>query len=183
MLYIIRHGMTDWNSLRILQGQTDIALNEEGRQMAIDARKDRPAQPFDICFSSPLVRAKETAELFLEGTKTPIMVDERLKELGFGICEGTKHAARNPESPVYTLFHAPEQYQGVEGGETLDELFARTGQFLNEEILPRHKRGERILIVGHGAMNCSIISQLKNTERAHFWNHMTKNCELKLILE
>ena len=40
MLYIIRHGMTDWNSLRILQGQTDIALNAEGRQMAIDARNE-----------------------------------------------------------------------------------------------------------------------------------------------
>ena len=65
MLYIIRHGKTDWNELHKLQGRTDIPLNENGRQMAREAGQRYKEVHFDICFCSPLVRAKETAELLL----------------------------------------------------------------------------------------------------------------------
>ena len=65
MLYIIRHGKTDWNELHKLQGRTDIPLNESGRKMARDAGQRYKEINFDICFCSPLVRAMETAELLL----------------------------------------------------------------------------------------------------------------------
>ena len=61
MLYIMRHGKTDWNAMRKLQGRTDIPLNEEGRQMAEHARTEYAVIHFDICYCSPLIRAKETA--------------------------------------------------------------------------------------------------------------------------
>ena len=77
MLYIMRHGKTDWNADRRLQGSEDIPLNEEGRQMARDARKKYGDLRFDICYCSPLQRAQETAEIFLEGSGTPILTDDR----------------------------------------------------------------------------------------------------------
>ena len=59
MLYIMRHGKTDWNAVHRLQGSEDIPLNEEGRQMARDARKKYGDLRFDICYCSPLQRAQE----------------------------------------------------------------------------------------------------------------------------
>ena len=91
MLYIMRHGKTDWNAVHRLQGSEDIPLNEEGRQMARDARKKYGDLRFDICYCSPLQRAQETAEIFLEGSGTPILTDDRLREMGFGMYEGTEH--------------------------------------------------------------------------------------------
>ena len=67
MLYIIRHGKTDWNDRHKLQGRTDVPLNEEGRRMAEEAREAYRDVHFDICFCSPLIRAKETAEILLRG--------------------------------------------------------------------------------------------------------------------
>lgn len=67
MLYIMRHGKTDWNAKHKLQGRTDIPLNEEGIQMAEQAKEKYKDVNFDICYCSPLVRAKQTAEIVLEG--------------------------------------------------------------------------------------------------------------------
>ena len=66
MLYIMRHGKTDWNAKHKLQGRTDIPLNEEGIQMAEQAKEKYKDVNFDICYCSPLVRAKQTAEIVLE---------------------------------------------------------------------------------------------------------------------
>ena len=84
MLYIMRHGKTEWNELHKLQGQTDIPLNENGRKMAREAGKRYREIHFDICYCSPLIRAKETAELVLEGRAVPIVTDDRLMEMCFG---------------------------------------------------------------------------------------------------
>ena len=84
MLYIIRHGKTDWNVLHKLQGRTDIPLNDEGRRMAEDARRAYRDVHFNVCFCSPLIRARETAEILLRGRDVPILTDERLAEMSFG---------------------------------------------------------------------------------------------------
>ena len=88
MLYIIRHGKTDWNNERKLQGRTDIPLNEEGIEMARRARDEYRNVPFDICYCSPLKRARQTADILLEGRDIPIITDDRLLEMSFGIYEG-----------------------------------------------------------------------------------------------
>ena len=67
MLYIMRHGKTEWNERHKLQGRTDVPLNEAGRAMAEAAREEYREVHFDICFCSPLVRARETAEILLRG--------------------------------------------------------------------------------------------------------------------
>ena len=84
MPYIIRHGKTDWNVRHKMQGRTDIPLNEEGRQMAEAAREEYRDVHFDICFCSPLIRARETAEILLRGRDVPIVTDNRLMEMSFG---------------------------------------------------------------------------------------------------
>ena len=182
----MRHGKTDWNELKKLQGQTDVPLNEEGRSMAVAAGREYAGIHLDACYCSPLVRAVETAELFFKerGEKIPIIYDDRLKEMGFGIYEGVEKSFGLLDCPVNVFFKHPEEYiEPVEGGESLDALFARTGEFLQEKIYPELDKGRDILIVGHGAMNSSIICQIKYAgDRSRFWEDGIPNCKMMKLL-
>ena len=179
MLYLLRHGKTDWNQQQKLQGQIDIPLNEEGKRTARQAHENYKDINFDICYSSPLIRAKETAEIFLEGKNTPIITDDRLKEMAFGEFEGVTGYFNNPACPINDLFVNPTSYVKKGGAESFEELFERTGSFLEEVIAPALKENKDVLIVGHGAMFCSLISHLKNTPLENFWDNLIGNCELK----
>ncbi len=184
MLYIIRHGKTDWNKLKKIQGRSDIPLNEEGRKMAEEAREEYKDIHFDVCYCSPMIRARETAEILLKGRDIPIIFDERLVEMGFGIYEGIQESFQIPDCPVNVFFWTPEKYTTpVEGGESLDELFARTGAFLNECVYPKLKEGKDVLIVGHGAMNSSIVCQVKNRPVSEFWAEGIPNCKLQTLID
>lgn len=178
MLYIMRHGRTDWNELYKLQGRTDIPLNDNGRAMAREAAERYKDIHLDVCFCSPLVRARETAELFLAGRGIEIITDDRLKEMSFGKYEGTQNCYSIPDCPVNVLFKTPEEYKGVEDGETLEELFQRTGEFLRDKVYPLLEEGKDVVIIGHGAMNCSILCQVKQIPVKDFWKAGIKNCEL-----
>lgn len=179
MLYIIRHGKTEWNSRHKVQGRTDIPLNDEGRKMAEKAAKEYMDVHFDICYCSPLCRAKETADILLAGRNVPIVIDERLAEMSFGVCEGDSNIYGKPDHPMYKFFMDPENYTAVpEGAESFEQLFSRTASFLRELALPGLSRGEDILIVGHGAMNSSIICQVKGLELKDFWKEGIDNCRL-----
>ena len=167
MLYIMRHGRTDWNVRHKLQGRTDIPLNDEGKMMAAEAGKKYADIHFDICYSSPLARAKETAEIFLKGRNVPVY---------------TENSFAIDDCPINTLFKKPDKYVTVEGGESFEELFARTGEFIDNVVMPQVNSGKDILIVGHGAMNCSIIAKFRGTPLDKFWDGMTDNCQVvKLI--
>ena len=179
MLYIMRHGRTDWNDRHKLQGRTDIPLNDAGRAMAEEARKEYAGVHFDICFCSPLVRARETAAIVLAGRDIPVIPDDRLKEMGFGIYEGQENSFDIPDCPINTLFFHPEQYTDPpEGAESLEELFARTGEFLREKVDPLLEEGKDVLIVGHGAMNSSIVCRRKGLPVSQFWSAGIESCRL-----
>ncbi len=87
-LYLIRHGETDWNKVRRIQGSSDISLNEYGRELARLTRDGLKKIPFDIAFTSPLDRAVETGKIILEGRNIPLHKDQRLAEADFGEYEG-----------------------------------------------------------------------------------------------
>ncbi len=178
MLYIMRHGKTDWNAKHKLQGRTDIPLNDEGRRMAAKAGRQYADIHFDICYSSPLVRARETAEIFMQGRDVPVYTDDRLIEMGFGIYEGIENSFKIKDCPINMLFKKPQEYVPVEGGESFEELFARTGDFIDSVVMPQVNEGKDILIVGHGAMNCSIIAKFRGTSLDNFWDGMTDNCQV-----
>src|SRR5687767_15916178 len=87
-LYIFRHGETDWNLARRIQGHTDIALNERGRDQARDLANRLERYPIQAILSSDLARARETAEIVARRSDVPVFVDERLREASLGDAEG-----------------------------------------------------------------------------------------------
>ncbi|MGN0682755.1 MAG: histidine phosphatase family protein [Oscillospiraceae bacterium] len=183
MLYIMRHGKTDWNAVHRLQGRTDVPLNDEGRAMARAAALEYKDVHFDICYCSPLIRARETAEILLSGRSVPIITDERLVEMCFGEYEGVENCFEIPDCPIVTLFKEPQNYTApVSGAESLNELYARTGEFLREVVQPLLAEGKDVLIVGHGAMNCAILCQVKNIPLKDFWKAGIDNCKLIRLL-
>ena len=182
MLYIIRHGLTDWNVRHKLQGQTETGLNDEGIAMAVEARDKYKDIHFDVCYSSPILRAKQTAEILLEGRDIEIKYDDRLKEIKFGTFEGVENAYHLKGSPIVNFFKDPKNYVAPEGAESIKELAARTGEFLKEVALPLVEDGKDVLIVGHGAMNSSIVMQIRNNPVSKFWDEPIENCVLKQLI-
>ena len=183
MLYIMRHGRTDWNDLKKLQGRTDIPLNEQGIEMAEKAALEYKDVHFDVCYCSPLVRAVKTAQILLKGRDVKIITDDRLMEMSFGEYEGVANSFKDPECPINVLFWHPEEYtRAAGGGESLQELFARTGSFLRQVALPLVEQGKDVLIVGHGAMNSSIVCQVKQLPIKDFWSAGIDNCKLMQLI-
>jgi len=179
----MRHGKTDWNEKRKLQGRTDVPLNESGRAMAENAAKECEGVHFDVCFSSPLNRALETAQIVLANRGVPIITDDRLMEMSFGVLEGAEDSSKIPNSPIYYFFNSPEKYViPAENGESFKELFNRTGEFLKDKVYPLLEQEKDVLIVGHGAMNSSIICQIRNLPIEEFWSAGLENCKLIRLL-
>ena len=149
MFYILRHGRTDWNEEHRLQGEVDIPLNETGRQMAYDAAEKYKDIDFDICYCSPLKRAQETARIFLadRNPAVEIITDNRLHEMCFGDYEGVKNIRQKPECPVYLLFEEPEKYVAKDGAESFEELYHRTGEFIEQVLRPQLEAGKNVLVV------------------------------------
>ena len=184
--YIMRHGRTVWNAAGKIQGSADIELTGDGRQGAVLTGKAWEAMDlhFDAVYASPLKRAYETAVLASGYTGLPIVRDDRLRELNFGILEGQgfehiRDADFDPDHGCF--FNHPELYRRPDGGESLEELCARAGDFLRE-LLERHGDGQRILIVAHGAMNKALMLNLKKTAIRDFWaGELQKNCGVNIV--
>lgn len=175
--YIIRHGETDWNKQKKLQGQCNTSLNDYGRELASitgDALKDIS---FDYAFSSPLDRALETAKLILGDRDIEIKTDDRLKEISFGEYEGVP--AENMPEDFHYFFDKPELYVAPPGGETYEALCERTLDFLNTVIRPLsiEEPDATVVLFGHGAMNKSILVNLQGLEIKDMWaGTFQRNC-------
>ena len=87
-LHLFRHGETDWNAIRRLQGHTDIPLNDEGRKQARGLQKYFAENPVDVLYSSDLKRAHETAQIANFVLQKPLTTSAELRESFLGDLEG-----------------------------------------------------------------------------------------------
>lgn len=138
----VRHGQTYWNKNGIMHGQYDIPLNYTGIQQARKISLELKDERFDLCFCSPLKRAKVTAfNILLHHKSTKIYYDDRLMEIYKGLLEG-KHL--NSEKLLKT-----EDYNLLKKFhiESKKEFFSRVKAFINE--IEQTYKNKRILIVAH----------------------------------
>ncbi|WP_240620132.1 histidine phosphatase family protein, partial [Peribacillus acanthi] len=85
---LIRHGETDWNSLGKLQGRTDIALNKQGILQAEECRQFLKESKWDLIVTSPLLRAKQTAEIINQDFNVPLIEMKEFLERDYEDAEG-----------------------------------------------------------------------------------------------
>jgi broad specificity phosphatase PhoE len=149
-LIVWRHGNTDWNATNRVQGQTDVPLNDLGRQQAVDAAeillKMRPA----AIVASDLRRATDTAAALAALAGLPIRPDARLRERYFGAWQGllmSEVSATRPEE--YARWTAGADVVG-DDVETLDDLGKRVADALLSaaELAPP---GGTVVVASHGA--------------------------------
>lgn len=138
LLYLVRHGRTDWNDAGRLQGQSDPPLNERGRQQAREAAAALEGIPFQVVYSSDLRRARQTAQELVVRTGLPLRFDRRLREIALGEWEGltvTDIASRWPA--LWEGWTRCPSRVRPPGGEGLLELEVRIRAAL-DEIASRH---------------------------------------------
>ena len=140
-LVLVRHGETDWNRDRRVQGHSDIPLNDTGREQAKDLAKQLSGEHLDAVFASDLARARETAEIATAGTELDVRELVDLRERHFGTWEGLT------DEDIRARF--PESRTGPWGdGETIDEMSARVVAALRA-IAAEHSGGT-VLVATHG---------------------------------
>ena len=184
-MYIIRHGQTPWNARKCLQGRSDVDLNENAIYQAELTGKALRDVTFDMAFTSPLIRAKHTAQCILAGREVPIIEDERLIEISFGIYEGCCYAEENRQVPqqwIENFFHAPQDYVAAPGGESLDDVEKRTRDFMEDICSRKELQDKTILVSTHGCALRGLLNSIRESNREDYWHGgVSKNCAVSIV--
>lgn len=166
MIYLVRHGQTNWNVLGIYQGHTDIELNDVGIKQAVEIKKKLSNIKFDFVFSSPLKRAYKTAQIIHKGH---IIIDNRLIERYNGTLEGVQKG-----SVVIDFSDPNEQRFNIE---PLPVFRKRIYDFWND-LLPK-AQNKNILVVTHAGVGiysqCYFKGEPQNND---YIQYMIKNCDV-----
>lgn len=188
---IVRHGQSSYNTERRIQGRSDAStLTEKGRD---DARKVGAALnrlSFAAIYTSPLQRAKQTAEVILNcfATSTTLKATDKLMEIDLPLWEGLllkdvrdkfpEDYHRWQQHPDELLMVVP-QSQGTREHFPVLALYEQARQFW-QEILPRHA-GETILIVGHNGINRALISTALGIAPSRYHSLQQSNCGISVL--
>lgn len=148
-ILLTRHGETEWNALKKVQGQADIALNEEGIKQANDTRILLKNENIDLILCSPLTRAMQTAQIINRERNIPMVFDERLSERDFGEFEGMPNTEFD-----YEAFWSYKQNIQYHEAENISGFFQRVYGFL-DDIHLKYK-DKRILLVAHGGVSIAV---------------------------
>lgn len=154
-MWLVRHGQTDWNLAKIVQGHSDIPLNETGITQARELAAKLSETHFDALYASDLLRAQQTAQILAETLHLDVILDSRLREIRQGDWEG--HAI------LEIIEKYPDDFIGkndnpnkpsAPGAESVAEVVTRMVAAANE-LHARHN-GQRLLLVTHGFAIASL---------------------------
>jgi broad specificity phosphatase PhoE len=131
-LWLVRHGESTWNSLRLVQGYNDDAiLTAVGRRQAEIMAKTF-AGPVVSLYSSDLRRARQTADALSRSLGLPLHTDARLRERNLGICEGRDLSVLTPDVTGILHGRVVDADARPEGGESITDVYGRVGRFADE---------------------------------------------------
>lgn len=176
-IYMVRHGETEWNAAHRMQGWTDIPLNERGREQTLYVAKKFENIPLDVIYTSPLQRAKVTAEAIRGKRDIPVIEEAGIKEINLGNWDGHTPDEMDVLYPgQYDIWRNTPGEVHVEGGETFKELQERAWKtFL--AILQKHKE-KTILLVSHMGCLSTILFKIAGYPLNDLWKHPIGNCAL-----
>ena len=148
-LLITRHGQTDWNLRRKVQGKSNIGLNEVGIEQAEKLAKKLANEPIDLIICSPLLRARQTAEIINKNRNIPIIYDNRISEIDYGEFEGMELADFNLSA--FWNYYNNNKYLRAEN---IKEFFKRVYDFIDKQ--KKKKKEKNILLVAHGGISIAV---------------------------
>ncbi|AMB89238.1 MULTISPECIES: histidine phosphatase family protein [Bacillus] len=145
---LVRHGETDWNAAKRIQGRTDIPLNDTGKWQAEQTGLYLKNAHWDVVISSPLSRAKETAHLILQHVHAPLVIMDDFIERDYGDAEGMSFEERQKLFPN-------KQYPNMEPLSALQDRMLE-----GIEKVRATYPDQRVLIVAHGAAINALLTSL-----------------------
>lgn len=160
-LYVVRHGETDTNKeVRINGRSTDLPLNKTGIKQSEELAKEVDMSTFDVIYTSPMKRAKQTAEILNQGVHDELLQDERLAEADYGSWDGVRESEIYPKYPQVideNGFLLPNYIDYAKDGEDYQDVYKRVESFLQDIT----KLGDKkVMAVCHGFISRSIFKQV-----------------------
>ncbi|HXX34744.1 MAG TPA: histidine phosphatase family protein [Thermodesulfobacteriota bacterium] len=159
-IFLVRHGETHWNLTHRFQGRKDVPLNQEGKDQARALALTLKDAPLTAIYSSPLVRAIETARVIKEfHPSTPLFEEEGLIEMDLGEFDGMEAAYwfAHYQDFIKAWRSAPGCLK-MPGGESLQEVQTRAIDTLRR-ITKLYPSGNTLLICSHNFVNCALLCQ------------------------
>jgi broad specificity phosphatase PhoE len=168
-LYITRHGETEWNREKRMQGWLDSNLTENGVKNAVCLGERLKEIELTAIYSSTSGRTRATANLIRGERNIPVIYDENLREIKLGQWEGKTHSSiKEMYQTEFEAFWNTPQLFTTSGGETFEETRARASQVLNR--IKREYKSGNILIVTHSVAIKCLYSFFKNTPIETLWD-------------
>lgn len=162
LLYIVRHGQTDYNIIRRIQGQSNSQLTDLGRQQANLLAKRLERIAFNAIYASDLDRAMDTAKTIRP--QGDFILDKRLRERAFGQWQGLNYMEIKKEFPE--LIRRYESYDpsfAPPGGESWLQMRERAKSFI-DDVAVRHANDEAVLAVSHGGLIKAVMAVVCDPE-------------------
>ena len=180
-LHLIRHGETNWNSERRVQGQSESVLTDLGIEQAKSLGERIQHIEFDAIYCSSSVRTRQTAEHAFPAWSKPITYLDSLREIHMGEWEGRLYADIEAETPdsFRHFWHEPHKFD-VAGAETFYELQARAMAAI--ATIQANHANERVALVSHGALIKSVLAHVEELAMEQLWTppHM-HNCAHNIL--
>lgn len=147
----IRHGETDWNVEKRIQGQIEIPLNETGRAQALAMTFNSAHHNFEAIYSSDLVRARDTANMLAARRGLAIKILPQLRERHFGIFQGLTAEEGQVQHPdVHARYLARDPDYDFISGESMRDLAERVAAAVH--TMTQHHAGQTIAAITHGGV-------------------------------
>lgn len=179
-VYLIRHGQTAWNREEIFRGRTDVPLNETGLKEAALAGEYLKEVEVHAIYSSPLSRARETAEKIAQFRNIEVQLLDGIIDMSFGRWEGHPHQEIQKDyKELYLQWKEEPHRVKLPGGESLDEVRVRSMAAL-EEVIRLHP-GKTLVLVSHRVINKVLICGILGIDNSHFWQIGQDTTAINLI--
>ncbi len=167
-IILARHGETEWNKAEVFRGRRDIGLNDTGRREAELLAEYLGNLKLEAVYSSPLKRARQTAEAIAQQNKAEVMIAPGLIDFNYGEWEGlSNHEVQDKYRVVYSVWNDHPEQATIPGGESLDDVRKRAVAVV-DEVVARHEGN--VVLVSHRVVNKVLICALLGLDNSHFWN-------------
>lgn len=179
-IYFVRHGQTDSNIERRYCGQTNVNLNDVGKKQAKKIAEILKDYKIDKIFSSDLLRVKMTAQEINKNHNLDIKYVKDLREINFGDFENLTFDEISMKYPEEKEKLISQKYlYTFPNGESIKTLYKRTNEAFSEIV--NNNKEENILIVSHGGVISSIITDILSGDIEKYWNIEIDNATLSTI--
>lgn len=183
ILYLVRHGESEWNRQGRIQGALDSDLSDLGREQARFVGLELAKEPIQFAVTSTATRALETSKIALKAFEREIPCEETslLREINLGSWEGMTAADLKKRSPeqVDLWFHRPSRVR-IEGGETMRAFRIRIMREMDR--LQAAHRDETMVVFSHGGVICTYLTGLLKMKLDDMWRFKIRNGSITKII-